>query len=296
MFQQSAEKVFTSILGKQQIFARVTDNVSYFGRWAGPEPRRGHGIFHLVDSGACRVEAACLQRPVTLSTGDLIVFPRGGFHTFHHAMRHLPESGAGSSRLAMVCGEFGFEGGVKNPLLESLPDCFVVSEPDDAAPFRALGSMLVAELRKPMFGNQVVLNKLADSLLVLAIRSHLMNDVPRHGLLAALNDPRLVSALAAIHDDPGRDWSLADLAEASNLSRTSFCEHFSNVLGTTPMLYLTEWRMAEALRLLRNPAHTVASVAERVGYQTDAAFRRAFKRVHGFAPGKARSEIVQAAV
>jgi len=291
MFQYSAEKVFSSILGKQQIFARVTDKVSRFGHWAGPEPQRGRGIFHLIAAGSCRVESACLQAPAELSAGDLIVFPRGDIHALCQTMRGSPASGAESGEAAVLCGEFGINGGGRNPLLEALPDCFVVREPDGAAHFRALGSMLSAELRRPMFGNQVVLNKLADSLLVLAIRSHLVNNLPRHGLLAALNDPRLVAALAAIHDDPGRDWSVAALAEVAHLSRTSFCKHFSNVLGTTPKLYLTQWRMSEALRLLRDPAQSVARVAEALGYRTDAAFRRAFKRVHGFAPGTVKAQL-----
>lgn len=296
MFQQCAEKVFTSILGKQQIFAQVTDRVSPFGRWVSSESQRGRGIFHLIDSGACCVETVCLRESVELSEGDLIVFPRGGVHALRHATRGATASEAPSGEVALLCGEFSFDGGERNPLFAALPDCFVVREAEGATPFRALGAMLVAELRAPMFGNQVVVNKLADSLLVLAIRSHLVNEVPRHGLLAALNDPRLILALAAIHDDPGRDWSVADLAQAANLSRTSFCDHFSRVLGTTPMLYLTQWRMSEALRLLRDPGQTVARVSERLGYQTDAAFRRAFKRVHGFAPGKIRGEVALAAM
>jgi AraC family transcriptional regulator, activator of mtrCDE len=116
----------------------------------------------------------------------------------------------------------------------------------------------------------------------------MLKDLPRQGLLAALNDPRLSRALAAMHGDAGRNWTVAELAEVALLSRTAFCEHFSAVLGIPPMQYLTEWRMAEALRLLRDPNHSVGRIAERLGYQTEAAFRRAFKRVQGFAPGKAR--------
>lgn len=287
MLEQAAEKVFASILGSHPIAARITDNVVYCGEWTEREPQVNRGIFHLISSGGCRVEGRCLPAPLDLGNGDLIVFPRGAPHTLcqlmHSGTAPPPDTG-------MLCGEFTTLGGGRNPVLESLPDCFLVREDEDTGHFRALGQVLSAESRKPLFGNQAVLSKLADSLLVMAIRCYLLRDRPRHGVLAALNDPRLSRALAAMHDDPGRDWSVIELAQTANLSRTAFCAHFAEVLERAPMQYLTEWRMAEALRLLRDPAQSVARIAERLGYQTEAAFRRAFKRVHGFAPGKVRQE------
>ena len=287
MLEQSAERVFASIMGAYQISARITDNVTYCGEWIEREPQMDRGIFHLISSGSCRVEASYLPAPLTLGSGDLIVFPRGGPHTLCQVMRTGAEQPADT---AMLCGEFTSQGGKRNAVLDSLPEFFVVHEPEEAGHFRALGQMMAAQSSQSLFGNQLVLNKLADSLLVLAIRSHVVKDLPRQGLLAALNDPRLSRALAAMHDDAGRNWSIAELAEIALLSRTAFCEHFSEVLGVAPMQYLTEWRMAEAVRLLRDPNQSVARIAERLGYQTEAAFRRAFKRVQGFAPGKVRQE------
>jgi len=285
VLDQAAEKVFASILGTHQIAARITDNVVYCGQWIDREPQVDRGIFHLISSGSCRVEASYLAEPITLHSGDLIVFPRGAPHTLCQVLRVGVEMPADTG---MLCGEFTSSGGRRNPLLEALPDWFVVR--DDGGGLRSLGQLLAQESRTSVFGNQVVLNKLSDSLLALAIRSHVVQQPARQGLLAALNDPRLTRALLAMHEDPGRDWSLAELAEVAHLSRTAFCEHFAEVLGLAPMQYLTEWRMAEALRLLRDPAQSVARIAERLGYQTEAAFRRAFKRVQGFAPGKVRQE------
>lgn len=287
MLEQTAEKVFASIMGAYQISARITDNITYCGEWIDREPQMDRGIFHLISSGRCRVEASYLPEAIMLDAGDLIVFPRGSAHTLCQVMRSGNDVPADT---AMLCGEFTSQGGKRNAVLDSLPDCFVVREPDDTAHFRALGQMMAAQSSRSLFGNQLVLNKLADSLLVLAIRSHIVRAVPRQGVLAALNDPRLSRALAAMHDDPGRNWSIAELAETALLSRTAFCEHFSAVLGVAPMQYLTEWRMAEAQRLLRDPNQSVARIAERMGYQTEAAFRRAFKRVQGYAPGKVRQE------
>jgi AraC family transcriptional activator of mtrCDE len=284
MLDQAAEKVFASILTTHQISARITDNITYCGQWIEREPQADRGIFHLISSGSCLVEGPCLPLPLRLGDGDLVVFPRGAAHTLCQAMRQEGESPADT---AMLCGEFTSGGGRRNPLLDALPDCFVVSE-DDARQLRPLGEVLAAESRHSVFGNQAVLNKLADSLMAVAIRSHVVRNPPQQGLLAALNDPRLARALMAMHEQPGRDWSLAELAATAHLSRTAFCEHFAAVLGMAPMQYLTEWRMAEALRLLRDPTQSVARIAEGLGYQTEAAFRRAFKRVQGFAPGKVR--------
>jgi AraC-like DNA-binding protein len=286
MLDQTAEKVFASILNTHQIAARITDNVVYCGQWIDREPQMDRGIFHLVSAGSCRVEANYFAEPVVLYSGDLIVFPRGAPHTLCQVLRSGEEMPPDTG---MLCGEFTSGGGRRNPLLEALPDWFVVRDADSPG-MRSLGLMLAAESRHSIFGNQVVLNKLSDSLMAMAIRSHVVRDPVRQGLLAALNDPRLSRALAAMHHDPGRDRSLAELAEVAHLSRTAFCEHFAEVLGQAPMQYLTEWRMAEALRLLRDPTQSVARIAERLGYQTEAAFRRAFKRVQGFAPGKVRQE------
>jgi AraC-like DNA-binding protein len=287
MLDESAEKVFASVMGAYQISARITDNVVYCGQWIDREPQMDRGIFHLISSGSCRVEANYLAQPISLGPGDLIVFPRGSPHTLCQVMLGAGEAAADT---AMLCGEFTSQGGRRNAVLDCLPDCFVVREPEDSGYFRDLGRMMAQQSRQSLFGNQLVLNKLADSLMALAIRSHVVSDQPRQGVLAALRDPRLSRALAAMHEDAGRNWSIAELAEVALLSRTAFCEHFSAVLGIAPMQYLTEWRMAEALRLLRDPNQSVARIAERLGYQTEAAFRRAFKRVQGFAPGKVRQE------
>lgn len=286
MLDQTAERVFASILNTHQIAARITDNITYCGQWIEREPQVDRGIFHLISTGSCRVEAPFMPEPLRLDPGDLIVFPRGATHTLCQVMC---SGGEAPPDTAMLCGEFTSRGSRRNPLLEALPEWFLVRDADSPG-LRSLGQLLAAESRTSIFGNQVMLNKLSDSLLTLAIRSHVLRDPARQGLLAALNDPRLSRALAAMHENPGRDWSLAELAEVAHLSRTAFCEHFAEVLGLAPMQYLTEWRMAEALRLLRDPTQSVARIAERLGYQTEAAFRRAFKRVQGFAPGKVRQE------
>jgi AraC-like DNA-binding protein len=190
----------------------------------------------------------------------------------------------------MLCGEFEFASGRRNPIVDALPGCFAVREADSAMQFRALAQLMAQESRGAAFGSRSVLDKLADALFVMALRHYVEHAEERRGLLAALFDPRLARALEAMHARPGADWTVATLAEAAHLSRTAFAEHFSAVLGVSPIEYLTRWRMAEAARLLRDPRQSVAGIAEQLGYQTEAAFRRAFKRVHGVGPGQVRRE------
>jgi AraC family transcriptional activator of mtrCDE len=165
-----------------------------------------------------------------------------------------------------------------------------VREQDSGMQFRQLAQLMLHEARGSSFGSRAILDKMADTLFVMALRHHIEHTPDRRGLLAALTDPRLVQALEAIHMHPGRDWTVAALAEAAHMSRTAFANHFAAVLGAGPIEYLTQWRMSEARRLLADPRTSVAAVASDLGYRTEAAFRRAFKRVTGVGPGVVRRQ------
>jgi AraC-like DNA-binding protein len=188
----------------------------------------------------------------------------------------------------MLCGDLRFPPGIRHPVLDALPDCLLVRRAESEARFVQLAELLVLESRQLALGNQVVLDKLADALFVMAVRHHLNGSARQRGLLAALLDPRLAPALEALHTRPGGDWTLVKLAEVACQSRTAFAERFSEVMGTSPHQYLTELRMAEALRLLRDPRLSVTAIAGQLGYRSEAAFRRSFKKAHGRGPGAMR--------
>lgn len=288
MLDPLGESIFAAVLGAQQLHARITDNITYCGRWFDSDPTGERGLFHLIDEGGCWVESAALPEPVALAAGDLIMFPHGHAHTLCNALtRPLPEGAAGGDTV-MLCGEFTFATARSNLILEALPDWFVVREREAGVPFRSLAKLLAAESGKTGFASNVVLDKLADAFFVMAVRSHIERAENRRGLLAAIFDPRMARALSAMHREPGRDWTVATLAEVALQSRTAFAQAFSDLLGVSPIEYLTHWRMNEAARILRDPRQSVAAAAERLGYQTEAAFRRAFKKHHGFGPGEVR--------
>ncbi len=286
MTETPDDSALDAVLNAYQLRARITDNPQLCGRWREPEDAAPSAYFHLVDQGMCWVESASLDAPVRLGAGDLMLLPRGDAHVLTSEPEPGPDDACFST---LLCGEFGFDGGGRaNPLLDALPDCLVVRAIDAGDAYRSLGSLLRAESHRRDFGRQAVMDKLADALFTMAVRHHLRTDPRRRGLLAGLTDPRLRQALDAMHQDPGRNWSVAQLAQIACLSRTAFAQRFSETIGQSPFQYLTVWRMTLALDFLRDPRLSVATVAERLGYQTEAAFRRSFKRIHGSGPGRYR--------
>ena len=281
-----AEPVLQSLLAAYQLRARITDRFEACGRWDEPEPAVPFAWFHVVEEGRCSIVAECLDAPVTLAAGDLIVFPGGAAHHLCNA----PEAAGDdpSIRAVMLCGEFHFDGPAAGTLLRSLPPVMTVRADADEGRLAALAAVLRGEARSQAFGSRAVLDKLSDALFVIALRNHLRQQPPRSGVLAALTDRRLAAALAALHAEPGADWTVQSLAEKALLSRAAFAQRFHDVLGEPPMRYLARWRMTVALQRLREGSQSVAQVAGALGFETEAAFRRAFKRVHGFGPGAAR--------
>jgi AraC family transcriptional activator of mtrCDE len=288
MLDASGEAVFSAVLRTNQLRAYISSNSTYCDNWTEPEPASDHGMFHLIDTGVCWVRSDVLDEPVRLAAGDLIVFPQGSAHTLSGTPdgRSAPEARFTS----MLCGEFEFATGKRNAIVDALPACFVVHEQEGGMQLRQLAQLMIHEARGNSFGSRAILDKMADTLFVMAVRHHLEHAPERRGLLAALCDPRLVHALEAMHTQPGKDWTVASLAEASHMSRTAFANHFASVLGSGPIEYLTHWRMSEARRLLSDPRTSVAAVASDLGYRTEAAFRRAFKRVTGQGPGTVRRQ------
>lgn len=280
------EAVLQSLLLAYQLRARLTDRLELCGRWEEPEPDATVAWFHLVEQGRCWIRADPLPRPLCLDAGDLVIFPGGAAHLLCSAAD--PSEDDGNAEAVLLCGEFEFEGQAAAALMRSLPACLVVTASEGGPGLQGLAGLLREEGRRRDFGSRAVMDKLSDALFVIALRHHLRSRREASGLLTALVDPRLAPALGAIHAEPGTDWTVASLAACCHQSRAAFAQRFTEVLGEPPMRYLLRWRMTEALRLLRDPRLSVAAVAGRLGFETDAAFRRAFKRIHGYGPGQAR--------
>jgi AraC-like DNA-binding protein len=261
--------------------------------------------YHLIARGECWGHVVG-EGPIRLNEGDLIVFPQGDAHVLSSApgMRAAPDmsayarrstplpivyefGGGGPDRARVVCGFLGCDERPYNPLLSALPPVIHLAAAGANTSTGWLGALLdiaVRESGSTRAGAENVLARLSELIFVEAIRCHLETlPVTQTGWLAGLRDPVVGQALAALHGDPTQSWTVEGLARLVGLSRSVFAERFTGMVGEPPMQYLALWRMQLASRLLMEGGR-VADVAEAVGYESEAAFSRAFKKQVGQAP------------
>ncbi len=233
------------------------------------------GRLHLLRSGALTLSQPG-QADIAVTEPALLFFPHGSAHQFSVA------AGGGAD---LVCATVDLGGAAGNPIGEGLPPLIVL--PLAAHPALAgVCGLLVVKGFAQGDGRQAALDRLFEYLLILIVRHVVASGMVAYGVLAGLADPRLSRALAAMHDEPRRAWSLEDLADAAGISRTRFATRFRAVVGRTPIDYLTRWRMATARRLLAK-GRPVKAVAAYIGYDSAAAFSRVFTRVTGRTPREA---------
>jgi AraC family transcriptional regulator, alkane utilization regulator len=204
------------------------------------------------------------------------------------AVQHIASIGGHGVRMEYLCGAFSFSGDGARPLLSALPDVIhVPGEKGRMMPWLESHLQAVAcELTSGRPGASMVIARLSEVLFVQAVRAHLADLPPDAvGWTAAAHDVHVSRALALVHREPQRDWTIASLGAEVGLSRSSFAARFQSVMGQAPLSYLTTWRMHRARGMLKDPAVTIAQIAERVGYASAAAFTAAFKRETGAAPG-----------
>ncbi|HVT37034.1 MAG TPA: AraC family transcriptional regulator [Nevskiaceae bacterium] len=274
--------------------------------WALAMHTPGVTSFHIVARGQAWL-LRDVADPLQLQTGEIVLLPGGIRHrlvddpqTQVEAIDVTPELGllrrepltAGGSGASahLVSGSFRFDAKLARPLVTALPEVIHLrSAGATPPPWLRIGLQFIAEeTGKPEPGQQVILNRVADILLVEALRIHLAALPEGTGSwLLALRDNALSSALAAMHRNPEKDWTVPELAELAHLSRSAFADRFAQVMGQPPLSYLTEHRMRLAASKLALGA-SVAQVAAQVGYASETAFSQAYKRHHGHPPSKAR--------
>jgi AraC-like DNA-binding protein len=199
--------------------------------------------------------------------------------------------GGGGARTTLVCGVVAFELPIARQLVRMLPQVIHVDSTDSHRTDRMRGALelMVGEMRELSPGGEAVTTRLADILVIESVRTWLQDEShAQQGWLAALRDKQIGRALAAVHRDPAAQWTLASLAREAAMSRSAFAARFTRLVGEPVMQYVTRWRMNLALSWLREEGATVAEVAPRLGYASDAAFSRAFKATLGIPPGAAR--------
>jgi AraC-like DNA-binding protein len=265
--------------------------------------------YHVILEGTCW-GGLLGEAPVRLEAGDIVAFPQGDPHVissdpgvpcevswdaFHAAAREplpvrLSIQGGGKEQTKIICGFLGCDAKPFNPLLSTLPRMIHVrgsADPDST--LRKLVELAVAETRGRSAGSDCVLSRVSELLFVEVVR-HYTASLPSQsvGFLAGLSDPNVGRALALIHQRPAFDWSVEELAKGAGLSRSTLAERFTERVGIPPMQYLAQWRIQLAASLLRSSTSSLAEIATQVGYGSEFALSRAFKRAVGSAPAAYR--------
>jgi AraC-like DNA-binding protein len=264
--------------------------------------------YHVITSGTCWASVPG-EPPMQLSAGDVIVLPHGDTHVLGSApelrrspdmsLYRYPSDGQLPVSISMgdrqgeaahfVCGFLGCDARPYNPLLSALPRVIRVSNIAGALP--TYMQHAIAESKNQRMGGASVLSRLSELMFVDVVRRYLETLPPeRADWLAGLRDPFVGRAIAALHRDPAREWTIESLAREAALSRSALAERFTHFVGKPPMQYLTNWRMQLAANHLLTSLESVASIANRVGYDSEAAFSRAFKKAVGVPPSQWRRQ------
>jgi AraC-like DNA-binding protein len=271
-------------------------------------PMPGYVWFHVVTTGRVWLEAGEAE-PTMLAPGDLGLVPHGEGHVLrsepgvpapgvleldreeiserYEILRH----GGGGTPTTLVCGAVRFDHPAARNLVEILPPTLQVEAASSPQVewMQSTLRLMAAEARQLRPGGEAVITRLGDILVIQAIRSWIETDpTAQTGWLGALQDRQIGRALSLIHRDPARDWTVASLAEELAMSRSAFAARFTELVGEPAMQYVTRWRMQVAVNSLKEEGATVAELANRLGYRSEAAFARAFKRVIGMPPGAVR--------
>jgi AraC-like DNA-binding protein len=275
--------------------------------WALKLHTPGLASFHIVVQGSAWLVRAGAD-PLKLDAGDLVILPGGADHRLqdtlddgidaHDLLPELDALRAESLRLGgpgeitrTLSGHFRFDVEMARPLVNALPPLIAIQTRGAIPPaWLRLGIQFIAdEFSTRRLAQQAVTNRIADILLIEVLRHHLESLPEGAGnWLAALRDKGLSAALAAMHAEPGRGWTVPELAEIAHLSRSAFADRFSQVMGQPPLAYLTDHRMRLAAWKLAHSRSSIAQIAEQVGYASETAFSQAFKRHHGEPPSRMR--------
>lgn len=280
----------SEILKAVRLRAEVFFSATQCGNWELDTSGDRIATFHLVTRGSCWLRLPDQPEPIPLTGGDLVVFPHDAPHAIAGCRSADPDAAeiGGAVDTSLACGYFRFGRARGNPILDSLPEIVHLRASETRGWLDTLIRLIATELENNDPGASALIDRLSDALFIQVVRACI--DIPsrRAGILAVLADARLSTAIDAFHQEPNANWTLEKLARAAGMSRTAFAERFHRVAEITPMLYVTHWRMHQARDSLQHTNQSIAQIAEQSGYQSEAAFNKAFKRTMGITPGALR--------
>lgn len=310
MAPQQDNDLLAAVLERTGLQGRVYCRTSAPAPWGLHFAPRDGAVFHAIAAGTCWLRYGT-QR-VQLGAGDIVLFPRGSAHTLSDAPRtasieledwlarrapaksvHDAARGRSdplSSRCDVLCGVYEFKQTLASqPVLELLPDCLHVRLGLQRSELAGTLASLLGEHERGALGSHLVIRRLLDIMFVQLVRAWVETAAAGStGWIGALADDSLARALAAIHREPARAWTVEKLAQLGGCSRATLARRFRDQLAEAPLAYVTKVRLELAASRLLTDAASLAEVAQAVGYASEFAFSRAFRRFYGEAPGQYR--------
>lgn len=300
--------VLSDILHSVHLSGTLLGRAEFSAPWGASSEGMSAPVFHMILSGHGFITLEG-EPPVPIATGDLIMMPHGHTHRLQSdpgaptvrftdlmvgSPLHKPEvmrSGGGGAVTSLACGRLTFDQSEMHPLLAQLPPLIHIKEGGSGASewLKVTSQLISDEIRAERIGSTALMDRLGGVLFIQVIRSYVESLSPdQAGWLGALRDPRIGGALELIHGEPEKAWSIHEFAGEVGMSRSAFAGRFKALVGETPMQYLTRWRMHRAAYYLRTEGLNITQVADRVGYESDATFSKAFKRYTGKSPAAYR--------
>ncbi|OCQ23285.1 hypothetical protein A7985_04900 [Pseudoalteromonas luteoviolacea] len=279
----------------------------FFAPWGIKEEKTDYGTFHFVVRGSAWLSMPGTQHATYLSTGDIVAFPTGAAHQISDQPNGVCISGdelytqiqknenpfsKGSINTTLLCGYFKYQQHVQLPLLRDMPDFLHIKTNEEPSLLwlNNLANMLAHESRSTLPGGSVIVDRLTEVLVIQLLRWHMNKQHSGTGYFRALADTRLSHALSLIHKQPAHAWTVERMARTVGMSRSAFANLFHEVIGMTPLSYLSQWRMHIAHALLKEGKESMINIAEQVGYRSEASFSKAFKKIIGVSPGQLRRQ------
>lgn len=307
--------LLSDILSRLQVEGTLYFRTSFTSPWSIQVPSyRNVARFHFAHKGGCFVRVGKANKAVLLEQGDLIIIPRGASHTLFCdpstedqalQLEQVVEKSGFNGRGALVygelgsnqetqlvCGHFAFDNNASHPLIESLPRHILIKNYAEVAGswMESTLKLIGAEAGRENVGGDFIAVRMSEIILAQALRTFFASEGADQPVFAAFQDPGIAPVLDAIHRDPSQPFSLESMARTAGMSRTSFINRFTERMTMTPQKYITFWRMQVARQKLANPRAAIAAIAETVGYQSEAAFSRVFKKHTGLSPSKYRRQ------
>ncbi len=305
--------LLSDILTKLSVQGTLYFRTSFTSPWGVAVPSfKNVARFHFAHRGNCSVSIDGVDKPISLAQGDLIIIPHGATHNLYNGQNPeeivlpldnvLEKSGYDGNgvlvyggddndhKTQLICGHFSFESHARHVLIDRLPPFIHVKNYGETSGrwMEATLRMISDETGNRRLGSDLIALKMSEAILAQALRSFIENDATLQWGLTAFSDKQLCKALDAFHKKPDAPWTVETMAQCAGMSRTSFAVQFQKKMAMSPMQYVSSWRMEIAKQYLTNPSMSLSDTAESVGYASDSAFSRVFKKEIGMTPASFR--------